>query len=924
MRKNSHSRFTRMAALTATLIVLGCSDGSPAKMMASAKDYLEKGDPAAAIIQLKNTLSKEPNSSEARLLLGRALLDSGEPVSAEVELRKAIELKAPTGQVTPLLARALMMQGQSKKVIDELAKTPTTNADELAELKTVLGHNYVILGNLEMAQTSFNEALAAKKDHAPAQLGLARLQAMKGNLADANKIVDEVLVKNPQEADAWHFKGDLQRAEQKLPDALTAYQKVLELRPRTTSVHANIIMLQLQDRKLDLATRQLAEMQKVAAKQPMTVYLEALLAFSKKDIAAAQSAVDNLLKMQPDNPQGLQLAGAIAYQNRSDVQAQEYLGKALQKAPGLDYSRRVLITSYLRSGQATKALSALAPVLQGATTSPVWLTLAGEAHMQSGDAERAAEFFSQAAQQDPKNNRAKTALALSQMRLGHTQEAFSDLEQIAASDTGISADMALIASAMRQKNFDKALLAIAQLEKKQSNTPAVYNLRGQALLGKKDLEAARKNFEKALAIEPTYLPAATNLVFIDLTEKKIDQARQRYQAVLDKDPKNVQAMLALAQLKARTGASPDEVISLLKKAIAAAPNEATPRFALISLLLSTKDKDKARAATEEALAAIPNSPEILGVAGQVFQLAGDTNQALSAYNKLANLLPNNPQAYLRIAEIQLAAKNNQAARDTLTKGLTNQPDSLPLQRAQIMLNVAEGRFNDALTIARAIQKAQPKEAAGYLLEGDVQLAQKAWKEAAAAYRTGLKAAPTSDLAGRLYIAQFQGGQTAEASGTADSWIKAHPNDHAFRLFIADLANKRKDYATAVTHYRAVLAAAPKNPAVLNNLAWSLGQLHDPKAISYAEEANKLAPNQPAIMETLGSLYVAQGNIAPGVDLLAKAVALEPQNNDIRLSYAKALLKAGKKTEAKQALDTLSKLGNAFPAHAEVVELSKGL
>lgn len=924
MRNKNHSRLSKMAVLTATLIVLGCSDGSPAKMMASAKDYLEKGDPAAAIIQIKNTLSKDPASSEARLLLGRALLDSGDPVAAEVELRKAIELKAPAGQVAPLLARALMMQGQSKKVIDELAKTPTANADELAELKTVLGHNHVILGDLEMAQTSFNEALAAKKDHAPAQLGLARLQAMKGNFADANKIVDEVLVKNPQEADAWHFKGDLQRTEQKLPDALTAYQKVLELKPRTTSVHANVIMLQLQDRKLDLATRQLVEMQKVAAKQPITVYLEALVAFSKKDIATAQSTVDNLLKMQPDNPQGLQLAGAIAFQKRSDIQAQEYLGKALQKAPGLDYSRRILVTSYLRSGQSAKALAALTPVLQGATTPPAWLTLAGEAHMQSGDAERAAEFFSQAAQHDPKNNRAKTALALSQMRLGHTQEAFSDLEQIAASDTGVSADMALIAAAMRQKDFDKALLAIARLEKKQPATPAVHNLRGQALLGKKDMESARKSFEKVLAIEPTYLPAVTNLVFIDLTEKKIDQARQRYQTVLDKDPKNVQAMLALAQLKARTGASQDEVISLLKKAIAAAPDDATPRFALISLLLGAKDKDKARAATEEALAAIPNSPEILGVAGQVFQLAGDTNQALSAYNKLTSLLPNNPQAYLRIAEIQLAAKNTQAARDILAKGLSKQPDSLPLQRAQIMLNVADGRFNDALTIAHAIQKAQPGEAAGYLLEGDVQLAQKAWKEAAVAYRTGLKAAPTSDLAGRLYLAQLQGGQTAEATSTADSWIKAHPNDQAFRLFVADVANKRKDYATAVTHYRAILATAPKNPAMLNNLAWSLGQLHDPKAITYAEEANKLAPNQPAIMETLGSLYVAQGNLAPGVDLLAKAVALAPQNHDIRLSYAKALIKAGKKAEAKQALDTLAKLGNTYPAHAEVVELGKGL
>ena len=924
MRNQNHSRFTQMAVITTMLIVMGCSNGSPEKMMASAKDYLEKDNPAAAIIQIKNVLNKNPNSPEARLLLGRALLESGDPVAAELELRKAVELKIPAGQVAPSLARALMAQGKAKKVIDELATTPTANAEELAELKTVVGHSYVMLGNVDMAQTAFNEALAAKPSYAPAELGLARLRAMQGNMAEANKIVDEVLVKSPREADAWHFKGDLQRAEQKFPEALAAYQKVLEFKPRTTPVHANIIMLELKDNKFELATKQLAEMKKVAAKQPITVYMEALIAFGKKDLTAARSAVENLLKMQPDNPQGLQLAGAIAYQNRSDVQAQEYLGKALQKNPGLDYSRRILVASYMRSGQPAKALTTLKPVLQGTAIPPAWLTLAGEVYMQNGETEQAAEFFSQAAQHDPKNSQARTALALSQMRLGHTEQAFADLEQIAASDSGVTADMAIIASAMRQKDFDKALQAIAHLEKKQPNTPVAHNLRGQALLGKKDIEAARNSFEKALTIDATYLPAVTNLVLIDLTEKKLDQARQRYETVLKKDPKNVPAMLALAQLKARTGASLDDVASLLKKAIATDSSNPTPHFALISLLLSAKEKDKARAATEEALAAFPANPEILEVAGQVYQASGDTNQALAMYNKLANLLPNNPQPYLRIAEIHLAAKNKQAARDSLTKGLSKQPDSLPLQRAQIMLDVADRRFSEALATARAIEKAQPQASAGYVLEGDVQLAQKDWKGAATAYRAGLKAAPTTDLAGRLYIALLQSGQTAEANSTVNAWIKAHPNDQAFRLFVADTANKRKDYATAVTHYRAVLAVAPKNPATLNNLAWSLGQMNDPKATAYAEEANKLAPNQPAIMETLGSLYVAQGKVAPGVELLAKAVSLAPQNPDIRLSYAKALIKAGKKAEAKQALDALVKLGDKFSAHAEVVELSKGL
>jgi predicted Zn-dependent protease len=113
--------------------------------------------------------------------------------------------------------------------------------------------------------------------------------------------------------------------------------------------------------------------------------------------------------------------------------------------------------------------------------------------------------------------------------------------------------------------------------------------------------------------------------------------------------------------------------------------------------------------------------------------------------------------------------------------------------------------------------------------------------------------------------------------------------------------------------------------LLNNLAWTLGQTKDPQAIGLAEQANKLAPNQPAIMDTLGTLLVEQGkDVERGLLLLAKAVELAPQAADVRLNYARALLKTGKSAPAKQELETLAKLGDKFPAQAEVAAMLKGL
>ena len=914
--------------LRSTLLVLslaiaaGCSD-SPDAMLSSAKDYLAKNDHAAATIQLKNALAKNPNSGEARFLLGRTLLDSGDAVAAEVELRKAIEFKFSAEQVTPVLARALLAQGQVKK-LDELAKTTISSPEGLADLKTTIAQSLAMQGKIDAARTSFEEAVTAKSDYAPALLGLARLKIASNDLPGARAMIDDILAKDAKYANAWLFKADMLRAEGKNAEAVSAYEKGIEIRPQAITAHAALIMIHLRDRKPELAAKQLEAMQKVAAKHPLTYYMQGLTAYGRKDIAAARSAVENLLKIQPENTQGLQLAGLIAYENRSDVQAQEYLRKALQKTPGLDFGRRTLIMSYLRSGQPSKAVEALQPVLHGTETRTAWLSLAGNAYMQSGDVKTAEEYFHRAAKADPENKQTQTALALARMRTGHATEAFADLEEIAAEDQGVSADMALIATSIRQKQFDKALNAITNFEKKQPENPVVHNLRGGALLGKGDSDGARKSFEKALSINPAYLPAATALAQMDLLAKKPDDARKRYESLLAKEPKNMQALLALAEVQARTGAKPDEIAAQIGKAIAVAPNEATPRLALIGLHVRNKDSKKALAAVQEALAAIPDRPELLDVAGQVHQLNGDTNQALATYSKLTTLLPTAAHPYLRMAEVQVAAKNKEGARNSLNKGLSLQPDSLPMQRALIMLDVDDKKFDAALAKARDIQKKQPKLNAGYVLEGDIHVINKAWGQAATAYRSGLKVAPATDLAQRLHTALLLEGKSGEANAFADSWLKSQPKDNAFRLFLAETSNKRKDYAAAAAQYRNLLTAQPNNPAVLNNLAWSLGQMKDPKALGYAEQANKLAPNQPAIMDTLGMLLVEQGNTERGLDMLTKALQLAPEAHAVRLNYAKALFKAGKKPEAKQELETLAKLGDKFPAQNEVATLLKGL
>ncbi|HCN68846.1 MAG TPA: PEP-CTERM system TPR-repeat protein PrsT, partial [Candidatus Accumulibacter sp.] len=89
-------------------------------------------------------------------------------------------------------------------------------------------------------------------------------------------------------------------------------------------------------------------------------------------------AVLLMLRVVPENPLGLQLAGLIEYELKAYPQAEDYLLKALPKTPELGIARRVLIASYLRNGQPAKALPLIEPVLGKIDQDSNMLALAGQ------------------------------------------------------------------------------------------------------------------------------------------------------------------------------------------------------------------------------------------------------------------------------------------------------------------------------------------------------------------------------------------------------------------------------------------------------------------------------------------------------------------------------------------------------------------
>lgn len=902
-------------------LLAACGGPSDQELIASAKASLEKNDTRTAVIQLKNALAINGQSGEVRLLLGRTLLTEGDAPAALLELRKAQELQVPDEQVVPDIARAMLLVGEETKLVAQYGPLDLSNAAAGADLKTSLATAYAVLGDKSRAATAAEEALRLKPGYAPALIVQARLRALEGSADDAIALLDQVLAAEPNNTRAATLKGDmLLYGKRDAAGALAAFRQAVKAQPDSVTARAGVINILLSQQKLDEARAVFAELKKTAATHPETLYFEAQFAFNDQDFKKAREITEQVLKSFPNNVRVLELAGAAEFRLRNYLQAEALLSKALKLVPQQGLSRLLLAQTYLRTGEPAKTLDVLKPVLEGPKPDGTTLSLAGEAYLQLGDAQRSEQAFQAALKAAPDDVRVRTSAALGQLARGNSSGAIVELEAVAAGDAGPRADLALVSARLRQNDFAGALKAIDGLQKKLPDQALPWQLRGRVQTLQNDVAGATKSFEAALAKEPAYFPAVASLAALDVAANKPEEARKRFNAFLQAQPKSWQARMALAELEARVGAPAATITAALREAVKAGPTEARPQVALIGHLLNTNDTKAALLAAQEASAALPNSTEVLEMLGRAELAAGDHQRALTSFRKLAGLQPRSATPELRLAETYAVMKDTEAAGRSLRRAAELQPDNLNIGRAQARLALAEGRPEDALRFARELQKRKPQDATGFLSEGEIEVQRKNWDAAAAAYRTAQRLAPNAETAVKLHTSLMAANKAAEAERLAADWAKANPKDVSFNYFLGDVALAQNDLPRAEARYRAVLAVQPDNALALNNVAWLLAKQGKPGALAMAQKANQLLPDRAPLVDTLSHALEVENKLPEAIEAQKRAITLEPKDPSLTLRLAKLYIKAGDKTRARAELDTLARLGDQFANQAEVTQL----
>jgi putative PEP-CTERM system TPR-repeat lipoprotein len=919
---NKHSLFAgAAAAVMLSLALSACENEINPNLRAEIVQYQQAGEFNAAVIVLKNALGIKPNDGELRYLLATVYLDTGDGISAEKEIRMAQGFGYSPDASLPVLGKALLLQGQFQKVIDETGPAVARGG---AELLCVRAEAYLGLGKRDDARILYEKVLETHPKQAAALIGLGRVGYLARDVDTARKYSELALAAEPRNTDALLFKGDLLRAQNQAEQALATYDQVLVINPHHRSAHIEKAYLEIAMGRFEAAQAELDVARKLIPGSVLVFYTQSLLDYSQGKNAAAQESMQKVLRVAPEHMPSVLLAGAIHLNLGSLHQAEHHLRHYLEKNPGNLYARKMLASTLLRTGHTPDALSVLAPALKASQDDVQLLALAGESYMQARDFNKAADFFDKASTLDPKQARLRTSLALSKLGKGDEAQAISDLQLATKLDVNShQAGIALVRTELGLRHFDNAETAVLALEKAQPGNAAIEDLKGMVYIGKQEPARARASFTQALALQPSYYPAAANLAQLDMREKKPEAAKRHLLNFLDKNPASVEALTAMSSLAAFDG-KVEDATPWLEKAMAVDPAALAPAVNLIAQYLRSGQNQKALDLSRTVQVTHPDNPDLLDLLGKSELANGEQANALETYKRLAVALPRSAQAQMQVAALHLLMKKPANAEDDLKAALAMQPDFPAADLALAEIYVRKGWHELALMGAERIQKYHPKGAAGYQLEGDILMAKKKPAPALAAYEHALSLSKSNELVIKIANALRVSGRPDEGARRLAQWMRQHPDDVRVQLYKAETLMADGKYKLAAAQLETTLKQHRGNVIALNNLALAYQQTQDARAQEVAEEAYKLAGEQPVIMDTLGWILVEQGDTARGLLILQKASAKAPEARDIRYHMAMGLYKAGDQAAARKELQLLMSGNMQFAQADEARALLKQL
>jgi tetratricopeptide (TPR) repeat protein len=419
-----------------------------------------------------------------------------------------------------------------------------------------------------------------------------------------------------------------------------------------------------------------------------------------------------------------------------------------------------------------------------------------------------------------------------------------------------------------------------------------------------------------------------------LSRGAVADAEKLLQEGIRGNAKTFRLRFALADVYKNTGRS-EQAVAVLNECLALDKDRGNPDIltalnALAKVHLERREVDKAKGYADEVVKASPRNVDAHMVRGNLDLLKGDGAGAVAEFRTVVGERPQFVPGYLLLAEGHILKKETNLAQEALQNALKADPKSRDARRALGRFHAMQKEYPKAEEGLRGILEENPSDLEVRADLGDVYMAVKEPGKAEKEYAEIKRRAPKLPFGyvkmGDFYRAQ---GKRDRAAAEYAAAIKAAPGNLPLYMLLGRIHVEGKEYAKAAKVYEEALARRPDFWPAANDLAALLsehpgtGKELD-RALELAKSTQKIRPDDPIVQDTLGWACYKKGDNPQALDLLAKAQEKLAGHPEVNYHLGMALVKAGKKEQAKAYLQKSVAAKGDFPWMAEASRTLAGI
>ncbi|MFM8269584.1 MAG: tetratricopeptide repeat protein [Pseudomonadota bacterium] len=497
----------------------------------------------------------------------------------------------------------------------------------------------------------------------------------------------------------------------------------------------------------------------------------------------------------------------------------------------------------LLRGEFEKALPFLEQARSADPKSPLVNSQLAETYLRINQPEKAEQFGKQAVELEPSNTDYRNTLAGIYASLKKYDEAKEQYKKISELDpTNAKAPLLIgILDAEGGKVLEGIETLSRVIEQNPENVMALF-YRARMYIEQDNVEKAKADLDKALALKPSFVEAGSALGLIYEKLNDNEQAIKVYSRIQGEGSYKKR----LAQLYLQNGQT-DKALQELLEYEKGEPDDYTARVKIGLIYFEKKNLSSARKVFEGILKEESGAENVRFYLAWVLEEMKQFNDSLKEFRKVTKDSTLYKESALHIGFILKEQK----------------------------------KYDEGLKFSKKLMESDPEEESYYDMHAAFFEAKKEYSKSLAVIDKGLKAFPKSEKL--LYFKGVLLEKTGDKPGAISSMkqiINLNPENYHALNFVAYLfADLGENLDEAETYVRKAMSLKPNDGFIEDSLGWILfkkGKLKDAQEV--LERAAALQPDEAIILEHLGDVYEKQKEYAKAKEFYKKAAELA-QNKD---------------------------------------------